>query len=279
MAKNSVIKKDFGSIFDDNMLDDEENSQTLKLSELEPNKDQPRKVFDMDALNILADSIRENGLIQPILVRPLKGGNYQIVAGERRWRACKIAGLTEVPVLIRELSDLETKQIALIENLQRENLNPIEESLGYKDLMDSFSMTQEEVARVVGKARSSITNSLRLLSMPGEIQALVSENKLSVGHCKVLMGVSKEKMLELAYRAVETQMSVRTLEKLAKSAVANKVEKPAPKKDVFYVEAEMSLKDVLGTSVRVNSGKKKSTLEIDFYSKEELAEIINKLGK
>lgn len=278
MARKAGIKRSFDSIFDDNMLEEEENTQTLRLSEIEPNKDQPRKVFDSEALQALADSIRENGLIQPILVRPLKEGSYQIVAGERRWRASKMAGLIEVPVLVRELSDKQTKQVALIENLQRENLNPIEEAMGFKDLMESYDMKQDEVAKVVGKARSSVTNALRLLTMPKKIQDFVEAGSLSVGHAKVLMGLPKDVMLELADRAIKTQMSVRSLEKLAKTVFSDKPAKEPQKQDVFYTEAEISLKEAFDTEVRIVSGKKKSTLQIDFYTKEDLTEIIKKLG-
>ena len=211
MAKR-VLNQKFDSIFDDNSFDEDEGITTLKLTDIEPNKSQPRKNFDIEALNTLADSIRQNGIIQPLLVRSMPDGTYQIVAGERRWRAAKMAGLNEVPVFIKELSDIQAQQIALIENLQRENLNPIEEANGYKELMDRFGMTQEDVARVVGKARSSIANSLRLLSLPPIIAEMVSNNELSAGHCKVLLGVTNNKdMVELAHRAAGKDVSVREM--------------------------------------------------------------------
>ena len=219
MAKRGVLNQRFNSIFDDNSFDeDDEGVSTLKLTDIEPNKSQPRKNFDITALNTLADSIRQNGVIQPLLVRSMPDGTYQIVAGERRWRAAKMAGLTEVPVLVKELTDLQAQQIALIENLQRENLNPIEEANGYKELMDKFGMTQEEVARVVGKARSSIANSLRLLNLPPIIAEMVSNNELSTGHCKVLLGVSETKdMVELAHKAAGKDVSVREMERMVKA--------------------------------------------------------------
>lgn len=183
-------------------------------------------------------------------------GTYQIVAGERRWRAAKMAGLTEVPVLVKELTDLQAQQIALIENLQRENLNPIEEANGYKELMDKFGMTQEEVARVVGKARSSIANSLRLLNLPPIIAEMVSNNELSTGHCKVLLGVSETKdMVELAHKAAGKDVSVREMERMVKAL--DKKEKPEKKKDTFYTEAEISLAKALETNVSIIPGKKK----------------------
>ncbi|MGN0611631.1 MAG: ParB/RepB/Spo0J family partition protein [Ruminiclostridium sp.] len=276
MAKR-VLNQKFDSIFDDNSFDEDEGITTLKLTDIEPNKSQPRKNFDIEALNTLADSIRLNGIIQPLLVRSMPDGTYQIVAGERRWRAAKMAGLTEVPVFIKELSDIQAQQIALIENLQRENLNPIEEANGYKELMDRFGMTQEDVARVVGKARSSVANSLRLLSLPPIIAEMVSNNELSAGHCKVLLGVKDNKdMVELAHRAAGKDVSVREMERMVKSL--NKPEKPEKKKETFYVEAEISLSKALETNVSIIPGKKKSTIQIEFYNDEDLTDIINRLA-
>ena len=276
MAKR-VLNQKFDSIFDDNSFDEDEGITTLKLTDIEPNKSQPRKNFDIEALNTLADSIRQNGIIQPLLVRSMPDGTYQIVAGERRWRAAKMAGLTEVPVFIKELSDIQAQQIALIENLQRENLNPIEEANGYKELMDRFGMTQEDVARVVGKARSSVANSLRLLSLPPIIAEMVSNNELSAGHCKVLLGVKNNKdMVELAHRAAGKDVSVREMERMVKSL--DKPEKPEKKKETFYVEAEISLSKALETNVSIIPGKKKSTIQIEFYNDEDLTDIINRLA-
>ncbi len=277
MAKN-VLKKDFNSIFEDNSFDEEESVSTLKLTDIEPNKSQPRKNFDPEALKTLADSIRQNGVIQPLLVRSMPDGSYQIVAGERRWRAAKMAGLTEVPVFIKELTDLQAQQIALIENLQRENLNPIEEASGYKELMDKFDMTQEDVARVVGKARSSVANSLRLLSLPKAVAELVENNDLSAGHCKVLLGIKdKNTMIDLAYKAANKEVSVREMERMVKNA--EKQPRPEKPKDIFFTEAEISLANALKTQVKIVPGKKKSTIEIEFYSKEDLTDIINRLAK
>ena len=276
MAKR-VLNQKFDSIFDDNSFDEDEGITTLKLTDIEPNKSQPRKNFDIEALNTLADSIRQNGIIQPLLVRSMPDGTYQIVAGERRWRAAKMAGLNEVPVFIKELSDIQAQQIALIENLQRENLNPIEEANGYKELMDRFGMTQEDVARVVGKARSSIANSLRLLSLPPIIAEMVSNNELSAGHCKVLLGVKNNKdMVDLAHRAAGKDVSVREMERMVKSL--DKTEKPEKKKETFYVEAEISLSKALETNVSIIPGKKKSTIQIEFYNDEDLTDIINRLA-
>lgn len=278
MARDNRQKKDFSSIFDDNSFDEEESVSTLKLTDIEPSKSQPRKNFDPEALKTLADSIRQNGLIQPLLVRAMNDGSYQIVAGERRWRAAKMAGLSEVPVFIKELTDLQAQQLALIENLQRENLNPIEEANGYKELIDNFGMTQEDVARVVGKGRSSIANSLRLLSLPPIVSEMVEKNQLSAGHCKVLLGVKDTAtMVDLASRAANNEVSVREMERMVKNAEKQpKQEKP---KDTFFIEAEISMSKSLGTQVRIIPGKKKNTIEIEFFSKEDLTEIVNKLEK
>lgn len=278
MARRRVSNQNLKSIFDDNSFDeDEESISTLRLTDIEPNKSQPRKNFDIEALNTLADSIRQNGVIQPLLVRSMPDGTYQIVAGERRWRAAKMAALTEVPVLVRELTDLQAQQIALIENLQRENLNPIEEANGYKELMDKFGMTQEEVARVVGKARSSIANSLRLLNLPPIIAEMVSNNELSTGHCKVLLGVSETKdMVELAHKAAGKDVSVREMERMVKAL--DKTEKTEKKKETFYVEAEISLAKALETNVSIVPGNKKSTIQIEFYTDEDLTDIVNRLA-
>ena len=248
----------------------------IDINKVEPNREQPRKKFDEDALIELSESIKQFGILQPLLCQE-RDDYYEIVAGERRWRAAKMAGLTEVPVLVKELTDLQAQQIALIENLQRENLNPIEEANGYKELMDKFGMTQEEVARVVGKARSSIANSLRLLNLPPIIAEMVSNNELSTGHCKVLLGVSETKdMVELAHKAAGKDVSVREMERMVKAL--DKKEKPEKKKDTFYTEAEISLAKALETNVSIIPGKKKSTIQIEFYSDEDLTDIINRLA-
>jgi ParB family chromosome partitioning protein len=282
MAKKSVLGSALDSIFDDvDSFDNSESSglQILKISEIEPNRNQPRKDFDPEKLNILADSILQHGLIQPLTVRETEEGRYQIVAGERRWRAARIAGLSEVPVRIMELSDSQTMQIALIENLQREDLNPVEEAAGYSELIESYDMTQDEVAKIVGRARSSVANSLRLLSLPGEILELVKENKLSKGHCKAILSAqSPEMMLGIAKRAANGELSVRETERIAK-----KITSEAPparkisKKKQFYTETELALSEILKTEVRILDGKKKKTLCIDFTDEEELKSIISKL--
>lgn len=281
MAKKSGLGGDYlDTIFDDELFGSEETTapQKLKITDIEPNKKQPRKTFSDEALNALAESIIENGIIQPLTVRPY-GDVYQIVAGERRWRAAKIAGLSEVPVRIMELTDEETAQIALIENLQRVDLNPIEEALGYQQLIDEFGMKQDEVAKKVGKARSSVTNSLRLLTLPDDVKDMVRDGVISVGHCKIIIGIpDEEKQRELAKKVVEDGISVRALEKLAKQLSAEKKTKAKPQKEVFLVEAEISMTDYIGKPVRIDKSKDRYTMSIDCKTEDELRELISFLS-
>lgn len=270
------------SIFDDDDAglfgDVPQTLSTLKIGDIEPNKSQPRKDFDNEALQALADSIIEHGIIQPLTVRPMADGrSYQIVAGERRWRAAKIAGLTEVPVRIMELSDAETAEIALIENLQREDLNPIEEAMGYQQLMDAYSMRQEDVAKRVGKSRSSVANALRIMQLPAEVIALVKDGELSTGHCKAILSVNDQlKQITLGKKTAAEGLSVRETERLAR--LMNQGEKPEtakPKKDVFLVEAEISLTERIGKPVAIKKGKDRYSLSIDCKTEDELKELIH----
>lgn len=270
----------FSDLFMDNSLSDEESVATLRLSEIEPNKNQPRKSFDNDALKQLADSIAEHGVIQPLIVRSLPGGNYVIIAGERRWRAAKMAGLSEIPVVIRDdISDEQAAQIAMIENLQRENLNPIEEALGYKEIIDKYGLTQDKLARALGKARSSIANSLGLLSMPNGVQELLRQGLLSAGHCKALKKVKDEAlMIELAHKAASGELSVRQVEQIAKRESENtKAEEKSREikpRLSYYTEVEASLTEQLGAKVRISEGKKGNVLQISFKDKDELENIL-----
>lgn len=282
MAKKTGLGSKFDSIFDDGAGFLEGNDSgllTLKIGDIEPNKEQPRKEFDPEQLNLLAGSISKHGVIQPLTVRQ-KDGTYQIVAGERRWRAAKIAGLTEVPVRVMELTDAETAQIALIENLQREDLNPIEEANGYKVLSEKYGLKQEEIAVSVGKARSSITNAMRLLELPEEVKELTKQGKLSQGHCKALLSLQDEvKQLELAHKTAAEGLSVRQLETLCKAA-GNAPKKTATKfTPAFFTEAEISLKELTGQPVKITSKKNKITLEISCKNEEELRELLKIIGK
>ena len=229
--------------------------KTLRVSELEPNRDQPRKQFSDEAIQTLADSIQQYGMIQPILVRPL-GLNYQIVAGERRWRAARMLGMDEVPVVIRELTDEETMAVALIENLQREDLNPLEEANAYAQLMDMFHLTQEEVAKRVGKSRSAVANSLRLLKLPEDVKTLVEDGGLSAGHARALLGISDEKLLsETAAKAADGKLTVRAVEKIAADSEKPEKRTKFSHKDSFYKEIEISLESRLGRRVTVTAEK------------------------
>lgn len=274
---NKRIGGDFSSLFDDNSMEDSESLRTLRISEIEPNKGQPRKVFDKEAMEQLAESIRVNGILQPLLVRPLATGNYQIVAGERRWRAAKIAGLSEVPVVIRDdLSEEQVMQVALIENLQRENLNPIEEAQGYKELIDTYKMTQEQLSKALGKARSSIANSLGLLTLPVGVRDLLADGRLSAGHCKALKAIKDPALMtEIAVRASEGELSVRSIEAIAKrEAKREEAQTEVKPRMAYYTEVEISLTEALGTKVKICEGKKSNTLQISFEDKEQLEGIL-----
>ena len=275
MAKGG-LGRGYETLFSDNTTE-VQNVSTLRVAEIEPNRDQPRKTFDDSAIAALADSIREHGMLQPILVRPLENGSYQIVAGERRWRAARMLGLEEVPVTIRAMTDQETMQIALIENLQRENLNPIEEALGYQELMDQFGMTQEGISKIVGRSRSAVANSLRLLQLPEPIQQYLQEGSITVGHAKALACFTDEEaMLACAARAAEGQLTVRAIEKLA-AAPTEHLLKPDRRRDSYYKEMELSLSSSLGRKVKVDQGRKKGVLILEYYDKEDLAALAEKL--
>lgn len=266
------------SLFDDNSAE-VQVKRTLRISEIEPNRDQPRKFFSDEGIEALADSIREHGVLQPILVRPLPNGSYQIVAGERRWRASRMAGLDEVPVNIKELDDFQTMQIAMAENLQRENLNPIEEAEGYKYLIDNFDMSKEQIAKIAGKSRSYISNSIRILSLPDFVINALRDGKITSGHAKALLMFDDEKrMLETAEKAINGNLSVRQIEKLAKQPESSeKLRKPSKNSDSYFTEMEISLREHLGRKVKVDYGKNKGVLILEFYDKDDLSSIADKL--
>ncbi len=280
-----MAKKGLGSGLDTLFMDNTNDIQvkkTLRTSEIEPNRDQPRKVFSDEAIAALADSIREYGVLQPILVRPLGTGMYQIVAGERRWRAARMLGLDEVPVNIKELSDLEAMQIAIVENLQRENLNPLEEASGYSELIEKFGMTQEKVAKLVGRSRSAVANAVRLLTLPEIVQKMVENGDLSAGHARALLAFDDEELLiATAQKAAGGGLTVRQVEKIAQKSTEETPEKPASdtKIDNYFKEMEISLNETLGRKVKVDYGKNKGALILEFYDKDDLAELASKLAK
>ena len=274
------LGKGLDTIFAENETEDSNSSVMLKISEIEPNRSQPRRDFDENSLSDLAQSISQHGLLQPLLVRPLPIGGYQIVAGERRYRACRMAGLTEVPVTIRELSDTETMELALIENLQREDLSPIEEALGYKALIDEHGFSQEEVATSVGKSRPAIANSLRILKLPDSVLEYVKQDKISAGHARALLMLDNEEdMLELAELIYKKDLSVRQAEKLANKKPEVEEDTQPERKPSFYSMVELALNESLGRKIKVNKnkGKQGGVLQIEFYSDEELTELSNKL--
>ena len=283
MAKKiGGLGKGLSAIFVENETENKNEVVSLKISQIEPNRKQPRKVFDEEALAQLAESISVHGVLQPILVRPMLHGGYQIVAGERRYRASRIAGLTEIPAIIREMTDGEVMQVALIENLQREDLSPLEEAAGYKTLMDSFGYSQEDVAKTVGKSRSAVANTLRLLSLPDEVKPMLDDGRLSSGHARALLSLGdEEKMLETAERIIKEDLSVRAVEELVKKADSKKA---SPKKDrqklpTLYKEVELTLAEELGTKVTVVPFKNSAggTLCVEFYDPSELFKLTAKL--
>jgi len=278
-VKKSGLGRGFDAIFADNSVEDIStgNSTTkVKLLDIEPNRDQPRKQFDEEALKELSDSIAQHGVLQPLLVRPMPDGGYQLVAGERRWRASRMAGLTEVPVVIRDLTDSQVAELALVENLQRENLNPLEEANGYKELSDKFGYTQEKIAEIVGKSRPSVANALRLLNLPGGVQEMVSNGSLSMGHARAILGLEDDIMkIDLAKLVIANDLSVRETERIARNMAKEAPKaKKAKKRNPYYDEAELALSEVLGRSVKITKSSKKGSLEIEFFDDADLKKLL-----
>ena len=279
MAKKGGLGTGLAAIFHDNARADDGGAVELNINKLEPNRGQPRKEFSEEAMRELADSIAQHGVLQPLLVRPLLSGGYQIVAGERRWRASRMAGLATVPALIRELTDSEVMQIALIENLQREDLKPLEEAQGYQALMEEFGFTQDEISKSVGKSRPAVTNALRLLNLPEAVRGMLARGDLSAGHARTLLSFKDEAaMLTAAKRVVAEGLSVRELEKMAKKANAEKPEAVRSTRRIrYYDEAELALRDTLNRVVHVGGTKKKGVLTIEFYGEEDLKNLLSDL--
>lgn len=281
MAKKlGGLGRGLDSLFADNSVEEINPSvNKLRIMEIEPNHDQPRKDFDEKSLSELAESIEQHGVLQPLVVRPLANGSYQLVAGERRWRAARIAGLTEVPVVIKELTDEEVIEIAMIENLQREDLNPLEEALGYRYMMDELNITQEQAAEKVGKSRPAVANALRLLKLPNEIQDMVKNNLISPGHARALLGFDSEDMIvQTAKMIIKEDLSVREVENLVKKS--KKITKVAKqqKRDKFFSEVEIALVENLGRKVKIKEAKQDAgVLEIEFFDKDDLEGLAMKL--
>lgn len=278
MAEKKGLGRGLDSLFDINS--DDSSITEVMLSEIEPNRDQPRKDFDEQALAELADSIKKHGLLQPILVHSKPAGGYEIIAGERRWRACRMAELRTVPVVIREMDEREVMEVALIENLQREDLNAVEEAMGYRSLMVSYGLTQEQVAEAMGKSRSAVANTLRLLELSPSETELLREGKISAGHARALLSAEKGSALRADMLKAATQgASVRELEQMLKAAKTAPKKKTQEKPDTFYKEVELSIKNELGRTVKITpkGNKGKGTITIEFYSKKELEDFAKRL--
>lgn len=281
MPKKQALGRGMDAIFIDNTPDSPERTDKLAVSDIEPRRDQPRKTFDPESLSSLADSIAANGLIQPIIVRPSESSAlYSIVAGERRWRAARMAGLSEVPVVIIDADDRKAAEYALVENIQREDLNPIEEAEGLKSLIEDYNLTQEQAAKRVGKSRAAIANALRLLELPDEVISLVGHKSLSAGHARALLGLNDKTLIpDTAKTIVDHELSVRAAEELIKKLNS----KPEPKKndpvaDSYYSSLEQKLTESLGHKVRISRSKRRRSISISYKNSDELEELIRLLG-
>lgn len=282
------LGKGLGSLFSENDIEEVTSSDTgkikegditnVKISLIEPNKKQPRRHFDKEKIEVLSQSIKEHGLIQPIIITPSDNGMYKIVAGERRWRAAKKANLKEIPAVIRSYNEEQVAEIALIENLQRENLNPIEEAIGYNLLMEEFNLTQELISQRVGKSRSAIANSLRLLSLEDDIKKLLIEGILTSGHARAILSLeSTELRMALAKKIIEDNLNVRQSESLAKQLQRKKQPKKETEKTAFDIEIEHiqnNLSSAMGTKVKINHSPKKGKIEIEYYGNKDLERIL-----
>jgi len=283
--KKSGLGRGLSEIFMQNESEDRNDTITIKISEIEPNKNQPRREFEPEALNELSESIAQHGVLQPLVVRTILGGGYEIVAGERRFRAARMAGLTEVPVVIRELTDSEAMELALVENLQREDLSDLELAMGYESLMKEYSMTQEQIAGIVNKSRSAVANTLRLLKLPESIKIMLKNSDITSGHARALLGLENEEMLETAAKTIiDNNLSVRETEKMV--AQLNKeaqqgekeitVKEKIDKRPQYYKEVELSLSESFGRKVVVNQKSKNSgTLVLEFYGEDDLKELLS----
>lgn len=276
--KKRGLGKGLDAIFAENTDETTEGAVSVKIGEIEPNRDQPRKEFDSEALSELADSISQHGVLQPLLLRPLLTGGYRIVAGERRWRAARMAGLIEVPAIIREMSDAEEMLFALIENLQREDLTPLEEARGYRTLIEAQDFTQEEVSKAVGKSRPAITNALRLLNLPEDIQGMLERGEITAGHARTLLSFKSQEDMRLGAQKAKDGASVRELEALAKRLNEKKESLPkTPRKNQYFEEAQLAVGEYLNRRVKVAGSKKKGTLQIEFYGEEDLQNLLHDL--
>ena len=283
MASNKGLGKGLGALLGESAMQpvNQQSPLLLPLQKIEPNRLQPRKNFDEEELSALADSIRQHGVIQPLTVRLLDSGYYQIIAGERRWRAARLAGLREVPVVVIEADDKKAMELALIENLQRADLTPIEEARGYQQLIGEYGLTQEQVADRVSKSRPAVANAMRLLSLPEELLQLVEEGRLTAGHARAILSLKdKPQQLAVAQKVINLQLSVRQTEAMCKKlAKAAKTPEPKPVEVDYLAECEKSLSRRLGRGVRIVSGKRKGKIELEYYGQEDLQRLYEALTK
>lgn len=279
-AKKGGLGRGLEALFNENATDSG-SAVTVNVMDIEPNRDQPRRDFDETALSELADSIAKHGLLQPIIVRPLSGGTYQIIAGERRWRACRMAGVHDVPVIIKQMDDREYMEVALIENMQREDLNALEEAMGFRTLIDTFGLTQEEVAESVGKSRSAVTNALRLLNLNESEREALRTGIISAGHARALLSCEDKELRERMLLAAADGASVRELERMAAAQKKSRTPKKTVVKNTYYNEVELALRNELHRKVNItpsSTNKDRGTITIEFFSKDELAEFAKKLA-
>ena len=260
---------------------DKKDIITIDLKNIYPNQDQPRRVFDEEKIKILSESIKNYGVLQPIVLKPDDKGKYMIIAGERRYRASKLARKSDIPAVIKDIPMKDIMEIALIENLQREELNPIEEALAYRSLIKNYEVTQEEISEAVGKSRPHITNTLRLLNLPQKIMDMIDQGQITAGHGKALLRVNDENLqLELANKVIAEELSVRATEALAKKICEDNIKevpKKSKEKDVFIVDVEEKLRNIFGTKVNISKGKKKGKIEIEYYNEDDLNNIVSML--
>ncbi len=279
-AQKRGLGRGLDAIFSEQEDRDKNGLSEVDINALEPNKDQPRKSFDAESLDELAESVKTHGILQPIIVTKMEDGYYKIVAGERRYRAARLAKLKTVPVIVRELSDLDVLQLALVENLQRKDLNALEEAMCFKKLMDEFSLTQEDVAERVGKSRPAVANSLRLLGLDKRVQKFLQEGRLSTGHAKVLLGVGESDVqFELAEVVIENELSVRQTEELLAASSKQKKDKKPKDSETGFKDFEDKLASALGTKVNIKHGKRKGKIEIEYYSASDLDRLLYIISK
>lgn len=278
--KKNVLGRGISALIPENIEEESKKSEIeIDINSIYPNENQPRKNFDEERINELAQSIKEHGVIQPLIVAK-DGEFYKIIAGERRWRAAKVAGLKKVPIIVKDLTDTEVMEISLIENLQREDLNPVEEAKAYKALMDEYKLTQEDISKKIGKARSSITNSIRILNLDEKVLSYIVDGTLSEGHGKALLSIEDKNMqYEIAKKIIDGGLNVRQTEQLVKTILKGKNKKVKDKKkDIYIQEIESKLENTFGTKVTINKGRKKGKIEIEYYSDDDFQRIIDKLS-